>query len=157
MLKDITRKPKKIDNKTFLIAYEGNIDEKEYFETLQNAVPQRFRYIIKFIAIEKTGNDSSPNNILNDLLSYAKNNGYKTTSSDVEAFIVFDKDDNFVGTHKRGTFTTIAECNRRKITPIVSAPSFEIWKILHHIDVSTLSEQDKLKLIENRKKATKKR
>ena len=151
MVKDITRKPKKIDNKIFLIAYEGNSDEKEYFEALENSIPNRFKYIVKFIAIPKSSTDSSPNHIRDDLIEFARQKKLKTTSKDIEAVIVFDKDNNFNGTHKRGTFEVIADCKRRGINIIISAPCFEIWKILHFKDIANENEEYRNKLIENKK------
>ena len=71
----------------------------------------------------------------------------RNNESDVFA-VVIDRDKK---SHSRQVLEEImAACQNRKILFCLSNPCFELWLLLHRLDVSGLSEEEKEKILDNR-------
>jgi hypothetical protein len=151
----ITRKPKGIDAITILIAYEGHKDEKIYFERLAAAIPKQFHSIIRFIPIVREGHRSDLTGIYNDLLVYIEQKKIKLTKKYTAAYIVYDKDRNYESGNLKKTMQTIIECKKKGIENLVTAPSFELWLLLHYADIAAGKDEEKQLLIENKQISSK--
>jgi hypothetical protein len=149
MPKFIKRKPKGINSLTIIIAYEGEKDEKIYFERLARSIPNQFRHIVKFIPVDRAGSRSNFTNIYNDLLIFLDKNKIKLKAEQTLAFIVYDKDKNYSNQNIKKTMQTLAECKDKGIECLVTAPSFELWILLHYIDISEENEEYRNNLIIN--------
>jgi hypothetical protein len=150
MPKMITRKPKNIIAVKIYIAFEGEKDEQEYFDLLSKKLSIRFTHIIKFVPIKRTGGKSDFTNIYNDLINYLDQENIKLSSKNARAFIVYDKDQNYSTNNIMKTKMTLRDSRQKGISCLVTAPSFELWLLLHFHDVSTLPADLSHKLLTNR-------
>ncbi|TXY07853.1 RloB family protein [Vibrio mimicus] len=143
---------KKIDPKAFYVAYEGNDDEKEYFEAFQNSIKRRFAKNIKFIAVEKSTTDAEPEHVLKDLEDKLISDGIKyKRNSNIVTYIVIDTDHHFRDTHNRETSNVLQKCRQKGIKVALTNPCFELWLMCHLKDISNSSSKFKSKLLENAK------
>lgn len=147
-----SRYVQKIDAITYIIAYEGDVDEKEYFDSVAIKIQKRFEKLIQVIPVEKSStNNSDPASVLRDLSHYCSKNAYDLKNSSVTGFIVIDRDRYFTGTHLTSTTTALTEARQKKVKVVVSNPSFDLWGLLHFEDLSLLSPNDSQALLENKK------
>ena len=144
---------KRIDPINFHIAYEGADAEKEYFEEFANVLlDKRFQKLINFIPVSKSSTDSPPEKVLNDLSTHLSKNNINIKSSKQHiAFIVIDKDHFFESNHIKSTQRVLKDCREKNINVLCSTPCFEIWLILHYIDLSTKSDEYKNNAFKNKK------
>ena len=143
--KKIKIKPAKI-----LIAYEGAVSEKEYFEELKSKIPRQFVNLIDFIPVGKTDySRSSPSQVLQDLIR-SEHYNQKAISKGIDyAFIVIDKDHHFDDTHARDSVQALQMCRQKNISVVCSTPSFDLWRLLHCSAVNTYSVEKKSKILSN--------
>jgi len=133
-----------------LIAYEGFVDEKEYFHAIKNFIPKRFDSLIQLIPVDKTSTASSPSAVVNDLSAYLKKENIKVNSDNL-GFIVIDRDHWSKGTHQRALSTVIQECRQKNIDIICSVPSFDLWLLCHYLDISCEDDTYKINALNNGK------
>lgn len=140
---------------TIHIAYEGAVDEAEYFASLPNQIARRYQGLLKIIPITKSSTDAAPQKVRDDIINYMAKQGISrlknTNSSDI-IFMVIDKDNHFEGTHAQKNIEAINECIDKGIKVLCTAPCFELWLILHYLDVATCDASYKRDLLLNNKK-----
>ncbi|WP_439147040.1 RloB family protein [Vibrio sp.] len=139
---------------TIHIAYEGAVDEAEYFEQLPSQIFKRYRGLFKIIPIEKSSTDAAPQKVRDDIFAYLdekKIRGLKNKNSSDIVFMVIDRDDHFNNTHAQENIAAINECVDKGVIVLCTVPCFELWLILHYLDVSKETDDFKTKLLENRK------
>jgi len=144
-------KKNKIKPAKILIAYEGAVSEKEYFEELRCKIPRQFISLIDFIPVAKTDSSrSSPSQVLEDLFNSEHYNQKAISKRIDHAFIVIDKDHHFDDTHARESVQALKMCRQKSISVVCSTPSFDLWRLLHCCDVISCSAQEKLTMLRNR-------
>lgn len=147
-----SRYSKKIDPKTFYVAYEGAEEEKEYFSLFASRIKKRFLQNIKFIPVDKSSTDAEPVHVLADLEKRIQEDGIKfNTSNDIEFYIVIDTDHHFIGTHVRETSNVLQQCRQKGIKVALTNPSFELWLLCHLEDLTLRPDEFKQELLKNEK------
>lgn len=133
--------------KFFILAYEGNVTEKKYFEDLRLSASFNNSGTIETIALKKGKDDGNSPLDVKRLLSTAKAD-YNFKASD-EFWLIVDRDD-WKDIH-HVDFEALYEdcCKEGNFFMALSNPCFEIWLILHLRKLSDISGEDKLKLMEN--------
>lgn len=132
-------------SRLIIIAAEGECTEKIYFEALRSSV-QNSRVHIKIL--DRSAEDrhnSSPEFVLNQLVQYENEN---QIADDDELWLVIDKD--------RWTIKAIKTVAQRCVQDsalhlALSNPCFELWLLLHCVDVETEAQEEKEKLLRNAK------
>ncbi len=146
---------------TLHIAYEGAVDEADYFKALPQRIPKRYQGLLKIVPIEKSSTDAAPQKVRDDIFAYLKMHNLKTRElkshnpRDI-VFMVIDKDHHFNGSHARENLNAIKECEQKGIRVLCSVPCFELWLLLHYIDVASETEAFKTKLLNNQRTFSKK-
>ncbi|EPA0453569.1 RloB family protein [Vibrio fluvialis] len=146
-----SRYSKKINPIHVYVAYEGDETEDGYFKAVRDLISRRFEKNIKFFPVEKTSTQSQPEKVFNDLDAFLKKNNVKIDNKDHFGFLVIDKDDHFEGTKAAASYEAVRDCRLKNISVLCTTPCFELWLILHYIDISQQSEEDRQKLLANRK------
>lgn len=140
-----TRKEKTLDSRLIIIAAEGECTEKIYFEALREHA-HNSRVHIEILERDKENkHNSSPENVLKQLTHYKEENPIE---QDDELWLVIDKD--------RWTEKSIKmvaqHCAQDSVCHLaLSNPCFELWLILHSTDVSLESQEEKTKMLQNKK------
>lgn len=140
-----TRKESTRSSRLIIIAAEGECTEKIYFEALRSSV-QNSRVHIKIL--DRSAEDrhnSSPEFVLNQLVQYENEN---QIADDDELWLVIDKD--------RWTIKAIKTVAQRCVQDsalhlALSNPCFELWLLLHRVDVEAETQEEKEKLLRNAK------
>jgi hypothetical protein len=138
-----TRKEKSLDSRLIIIAAEGESTEKIYFEALREYA-RNSRVHIKILERDEANrHNSSPEYVFEQLTRYKSENPIE---QDDELWLVIDKD--------RWTVKSIKTVAQRCVQDptyhlALSNPCFELWLILHLIDVSVESEEEKAKMLHN--------
>ena len=140
-----TRKEASLDSKLIIIAAEGEFTEKIYFEALRKHARNSRVHIKILERDEEYKHNSSPEYVLGQLTQYKLENPIE---QDDELWLVVDKD--------KWTIKSISAVAQRCAQDssyhlALSNPCFELWLILHIIDVSLESEEEKTKMLKNRK------
>jgi hypothetical protein len=134
----ITRKPVRIgraerdlrDQPFFLVATEDRYAPKQYFDALPFP-------LVKVIVLEtQEAENSAPAHVV-ARLKKAFDDATKTgdIQPNDEFWILLDTDHRTRGAHIRGTVQALDEARQRGFEIAVSNPSFELWLLLHHIDL----------------------
>ena len=129
-----TRAEETLDSRLVIIAAEGECTEKIYFEALKEYAHNSRVHIKILERDEENKHNSSPEYVLGQLTD--------------ELWLVIDKD--------RWTDKSIRivaqRCAQDPIYHLaLSNPCFELWLILHKVDVSLESEEEKAKMLANKK------
>jgi len=132
------------------IAYEGAVDEKEYFAGLSCKIPKKFSNYIKLIPVEKSNTDSAPMKVLDDLVDHISKNKVRLNDGINKAFIVIDKDHHFTGAHNRDASLCIQLCRQKGVEIICSTPSFELWLLCHYLNIHEMDDEFKNKAFLNK-------
>ncbi|MDG6097252.1 RloB domain-containing protein [Alteromonas sp. ZYF713] len=141
----------KIDPVTVYIICEGAVDEYLYFKNFQKNINKRFRPLIKVVPIERTSTKSSPLHVLEEAKEYIKEHNIKLRDHSNSFFILLDKDQNFKsGTKIANTVNYMKQCTQMGIQTAFVAPAFEIWLLLHYIDLSAQDDAYLKKIIANK-------
>ena len=107
-----------------VICSEGGMKSSEYYY-FRNFKNRDLR--IQFWA----GNSTDPKGMLNDLLKYIKNEDIKSEDN-VRIFLVLDTD---LSERRISEIRSIEQvCIKNNIEIITSAPTFEIWYLMHYRD-----------------------
>lgn len=133
------------DARLIVIATEGKDTERIYFKALAKEYtnPRVHVHILKREMREQ--NNSSPEHVLKQLVDYEKQ--YELESDD-ELWLVVDRD--------RWTDAMLsdvaAKCAQDYYMHIaLSNPCFELWLLLHLVDIALLSPEERQLWIENRR------
>ena len=136
------------DAKLIVIATEGRQTEKIYFEGLSNFLKNPKVHVE---IIEKLDDNSSPDEVLRKLNEF--NLEYNLDEND-ELWMVIDRD--YQSWEPQMIKLVAQSCYQKKgFYLALSNPAFELWLILHFIDCSMLTHDEKEKLFENKKIAKK--
>ncbi|WP_295431796.1 RloB family protein [uncultured Prevotella sp.] len=135
------------DARLIVIASEGKDTERIYFKALAKEYtnPRVHVHILKRSEDEK--NNSSPEHVLEQLNEYKCQ--YELEADD-ELWLVTDKDHWTEAMLSR----VATECMQDvSMHMALSNPCFELWLLLHLVDVSSLTPEEQLLWMENRRKS----
>lgn len=136
-----------LDARLIVIASEGKDTERIYFKALAKEYtnPRVHVHILKRSEDEK--NNSSPEHVLEQLNEYKCQ--YELEADD-ELWLVTDKDHWTEAMLSR----VATECMQDvSMHMALSNPCFELWLLLHLVDVSSLTPEEQLLWMENRRKS----
>ena len=135
------------DARLIVIASEGKDTERIYFEALamEYTNPRVHVHILKRCDNEQ--NNSSPEHVLKQLNDYKRQ--YELESDD-ELWLVIDRD--------RWTDAMLShvakECAQDDYLHVaLSNPCFELWLLLHLVDVTLLTPEEQQRWMDNRRKS----
>lgn len=142
--RDFKRPENKKSANLIVIATEGRRTERIYFEELAREFDSKNVHVE---IIEKLDNNSSPDKVLEQLDSFAEQ--FNLDEED-ELWMVIDRD---YQSWEIDMIKSVAQiCYQKKGYYLaLSNPAFELWLILHIVDCSTLSNQEKKDLFRNSK------
>lgn len=140
-----TRKEASLDSKLIIIAAEGEFTEKIYFEALRKHARNSRVHIKILERDEENRHNSSPEYVLGQLTQYKLENPIE---QDDELWLVIDKD-KWTAKSIRAVAQRCAQDSSYHLA--LSNPCFELWLILHIIDASLESDEEKVKMLKNRK------
>ncbi|WP_417870111.1 RloB family protein [Vibrio furnissii] len=146
-----SRYSQKINPIYVFVAYEGDDTEHCYFNAIKDELSRRFEKFVNFVPVEKSSTKSQPEKVLEDLDSYLKKEKIKIDNKNRFAFLVIDRDSHFDGTKARASYKAVKDCKSKNISVLCTTPCFELWLILHYVDVSLESDEYRAKLLENAK------
>ena len=133
--------------KFYVLAYEGNVSEKKYFEDLRLSEYFNDSGAIETIALKKGKTDSSSPLSVKALLARAKME-YNFRPTD-EFWLIIDRD-QWETIHKINLEALYQDCQKERNFHIaLSNPCFEMWLILHFRSVNEISVKDKVLIYEN--------
>lgn len=140
--KNFERREEYKSSRLVIIAAEGRYTENIYFNSMKNTLCATSVHVE---ILERHDDNSGPENVYNQIQDFKKE--YNIADDD-QLWIVIDKDR---WTDK--TLSLVAQycTSDDKLYFCVSNPCFELWLLLHLEDVSEYSEDDKIKLKENKK------
>lgn len=143
--KDFTRKSGVRDATLFVIATEGEVTEKQYFETLVSK-EHYFSTRVHVEIMPTTDGKSAPNKVLARLDDFRKEYNLRR---DDELWVVVDRD------RRSWTIQAMAEaqqrCRQKGYTFGLTNPCFEFWLLLHVEDPADYSEETIEDIRTNRK------
>ena len=130
--------------KLIVIASEGRKTESIYFEALRDTVALS-NVIIK--VLKRDNNQSSPADVLAQLKDFKSQ---YSLEGDDELWMVIDRD--------KWTDKMLADVARqcmqdRYLHIALSNPCFELWLLLHLEDVTSMNDEEKIKLRENKRES----
>jgi hypothetical protein len=142
--RNFTRPEGNRDAKLIVIATEGRQTESIYFEGLSLFLSNPKVHVK---VIEKLDDNSSPDEVLNQLKLFEEE--YNLDEAD-ELWMVIDRD---YQSWKPKMIKQVAQiCHQKKGYYLaLSNPAFELWLLLHFIDCTNLSADEKNKIFENKK------
>ena len=135
------------DARLIVIATEGKDTERIYFNALAKEYTNTRVHVHILERCENEQNNSCPEHVLGQLNNYKEQ--YELESDD-ELWLVIDRD--------RWTDAMLShvakECAQDNYLHVaMSNPCFELWLLLHLIDVVLLSSDEQQKLMENARKS----
>jgi len=144
--KSFERPIEKRDSSLVIIATEGRVTEKNYFEALKESF---YNSKVHVEIIPNEQNESDPTKTFDRLKDFEKK--YQIGNGD-SLFLVIDIDK--WGDKKISKVATL--CKQSNFTLCVSNPCFELWLLLHEKDVTKCSKTEKEKLLKNKRISVKK-
>ncbi|MGH1338804.1 MAG: RloB family protein [Aureispira sp.] len=138
----VTKKPEKL----YILAYEGNETEPQYYQALKEQL-RSSNTVIKILSLKRARLDtlSAPKHVFNQLKTYKKN--YRTTAQD-EFWMIIDRD-------RWKLDEWLEKCRLEKnFFVALTNPCFEFWLLLHLFEVTDFQEEQ---LLINKKLNKKKR
>ena len=142
--RNFKRPENKRSAKLIVIATEGRKTERIYFEALAENFDSTKVHVE---VIEKLDDNSSPDVVLGQLNSFADE--YNLDEDD-ELWMVIDRDYQSWEIEMIKSVAQICH-QKRGYYLAVSNPAFELWLLLHLVDCSELSQEEKEKLFKNAK------
>jgi len=145
--RETNTKPKE---KIIVLAFEGNITEELYFEELKSSDKFNDELIyLHLLSRPKEDTNSAPKKVFDRLKREAKDE--YNFGKDDELWMIIDKD------RWRNIPEIIELCKQQGNMHIAgSTPCFEFWLLLHVVKYADISEEDKMKLFENKRVSTQK-
>ncbi|SEI02050.1 RloB-like protein [Rheinheimera pacifica] len=133
---DRTRKRVQLDPSSFVIATEG-MDEINYFRAIEKLIPKRFNAYYDIHVVDKSDeHHSALHHIFSDLDEHLKSIKKHFRNASRSSYIVFDHDKNFRENHIRNSQLVLRQARQKDYTTIYSNPCFDLWLILHYVDVT---------------------
>jgi len=136
------------DPSLIVIATEGRETEQQYFEAVRlKCVSIGSRLKVEVIPTHEHDRDpshSSPKYVLDQLSSYKKKYGLNTHD---ELCMAIDRDKQ--SWTEAELSWVAAECSRKQFLLALSNPCFEVWLLLHLVDVDDYNNDKKARLLEN--------
>lgn len=142
--RDFKRPENKRSAKLIVIATEGRKTERIYFEALAENFDSTKVHVE---VIEKLDDNSSPDVVLEQLNSFADE--FNLDEND-ELWMVIDRDYQSWEIEMIKSVAQICH-QKRGYYLAVSNPAFELWLLLHLVDCSALTQQEKEDLFKNAK------
>lgn len=137
--------------KFFIIASEGEVTERKYFNQLVDSEIFNKAGRIAIEHLNHPSGDGNPISLRRQITEIKREVNFRSTD---EFWMIIDVDQWQHLLEKNGyTFDTfIEECyNKDKVQVLVSNPCFEMWLILHLRKISDLTPEQKKKLLLNEK------
>ncbi|MCT6700883.1 RloB family protein [Rheinheimera sp. 4Y26] len=135
---------KQLDPCCFVLSAEGQ-DEILYFESLKKIIPRQFDKYYRLHVVKKTNvNHSAITHICRDLNEYIASGVSKFRKTKECSYVIFDHDSNFQANHIKNTLINIKECRQKNYITICSNPCFDLWLILHYIDITKTNDLEKI-------------
>ena len=139
--------------KFYILAYEGDVTEKKYFEDLRQSSMFNDSGSIETIHLKKEHNGGNSPLDVKKLLSKAKSE-YNFRATD-EFWLIIDRDD-WEKIHHVDFNALYDDCEKEKNFFIaLSNPCFEFWLILHFRKLEDIVDGDREKILENAKVSVK--
>lgn len=139
--------------KFYILAYEGDVTEKKYFEDLRQSSMFNNSGSIETIPLKKESKCGNSPLDVKKLLSKAKAE-YNFRATD-EFWLIIDRDD-WEKIHHVDFDALYDDCEKEKNFFIaLSDPCFEFWLILHLKKLEDIAEADKGKILKNEKVSAK--
>ncbi|HLO88076.1 MAG TPA: RloB family protein [Nostocaceae cyanobacterium] len=126
--------------KLYIIAAEGYKTESNYFSQLVTQYEENFRisnFHVEFIDRLQSG-DSHPDSVYQTILEFSKEleHKYQLRENYDELWLIIDTDD--YENRKQSILNLVQQCNTNSLYKLgLSNPCFEIWLILHFVDLET--------------------
>ena len=128
-----------------VVAAEGEAAEQRYFLGIVDKLEEQGTQLKLLVLPPREGGHSAPKHVLKQLSDYETNFGL---GEDDDLCLVIDRD------RQSWTEEQIAwvaqECANKQYLLALSNPCFELWLLLHHVDVNSLSEKQKQEIYENK-------
>jgi hypothetical protein len=119
------------DDRVFVVATDDTDAPKQYFEQL--SLP---RVKVVVLPTLRGSGLSSPVHVVDRLKGAFEEVQKKNQVQEGDEFWVFiDTDHHFLGNHLEGTLTALRTARQVGFEIAVSNPCFELWLLLHHVDV----------------------
>ncbi|MDD2963969.1 MAG: RloB family protein [Bacteroidales bacterium] len=135
--------------KMFILSYEGNVSEKKYFEDFRQSEWFNDSGLIEVISLKRPTNKGSDPISVKKLLQEAKKE-YRFKDTD-EFWLIIDRDD-WEEIHNHNFDKLVDDCKKEgNFFLAMSNPCFEIWLILHLKDLNEYNEEEKSRLITNKR------
>lgn len=129
-----------------VVAVEGAVTEQNYFKGIMEKLEEDGTRLKLRVLPPRTQGHSSPKHVLAQLSEYHSTFGMEASD---ELCLVIDRD-NQAWDEDEIAFVA-RECASKQFLLALSNPCFELWLLLHHVDVSAENEQQKQKILENKK------
>lgn len=137
------------DPSLIVIATEGRKTEQQYFEAVRvkcESLGSRLKVeVIPPDEHDRDPSHSSPKHVLDQLSCYKKHYGLNVHD---ELCMVIDRDKQSWTEAELSWVAT--ECTKKQFLLALSNPCFEIWLLLHLVDINDYSKEQKTSLLENR-------
>lgn len=138
--------------KIIVLAFEGNDTERIYFQELKSSEKFNDHLIYLHLIIRnKTNTNSSPSHVFEELNNVKEEFNFDPTD---ELWMIIDTD------RWKNIPEIITKCKDSKdknMNVAVSNPCFELWLFLHCFSAVDLPEEEKQKIVENKRITTKKK
>lgn len=135
--------------KMFVLSYEGKVSEKKYFEDFRRSGLFNDNGLIEVISLKRPKNRGSDPISVKKLLQEAKKE-YRFKDTD-EFWLIIDRDD-WEEIHNHNFDKLVDDCKKENnFFLAMSNPCFEIWLILHLKDINEFDEEEKVKIMTNKK------
>ncbi len=126
-----------------IISCEGRNTEPEYFKAIKTKLSEHISSLVQVDIVPKDDDNSAPQAVLDNLDSYIKEK-YNYQSDYDKMWIVCDREK--VDSRKRHINEIIPICAEKGYSLAITNPLFELWLLLHIIDIN---EYDKEILYKN--------
>ena len=138
----------------YVLSYEGSETEKKYFEDFRKSDYFNDSGLIEIISLQRPKNRGSDPISVKKLLQEAKRD-YRFKPTD-EFWLLIDRD-NWEEIHHHNFDTLVQDCQKeRNFFLAMSNPCFEIWLLLHFVEIQSLSDTEKQSIFMNKKISNKK-
>ena len=135
------------DARLIVIASEGKDTERIYFKALAKEYTNPRVHVHILERSEDEQNSSSPEHVLKQLNDYK---GHYELESDDELWLVVDRD-RWTEAMLSRVATECAQNNFMHVA--LSNPCIELWLLLHLVDATLLTSEEKLLWMDNRRKS----
>jgi hypothetical protein len=138
------------DPSLIIIAMEGARTEQDYFAGVNDKCEENQSRLKFKLLPPRVNTVSAPKYVLAQMDEYKKEFGI---NKDDELCLVIDRDRQSWG---EAALADIAQqCDAKQYLLALSNPCFELWLILHHLDVANSDQEIKSNLLDNRNQYSK--